>query len=96
MKTPKRQLINHLLKQNSDDTAFETVIEELEEYRQDRRYQFLAQFLKDHQVPQNARSVTKQILNDYGRRSVDLFVSLGKPKASLSPDFIMDSELADD
>ena len=85
--------LDYILKRQKEiKTDREEIIEEMENFRKENKYKFLGQFFKEHQVPQNVKKVTKQILNDYGRRSVDLFVSQGKPKASLSPDFIQQTD----
>ncbi|MBQ7351295.1 MAG: Fic family protein [Clostridia bacterium] len=96
-KLPKKALIDYITKgTKSQSVSRDEIIAQMESYRTENQYKFLGQFFKNHQVPQNAKKVTKQILNDYGRRSIDLFVSQGTPKASLSPSFIQEEDLTID
>lgn len=48
------------------------------------KYNYLAEFLKNHQVPFNAKSCVKQILNNYGMKNIDERITVGSLKAELS------------
>ena len=54
----------------------------LEKFRTpENKYDDLAKFLKEHQVPQSAKNCVKQILNNYGMKNIDDRISIGKLKA---------------
>ena len=59
--------------------------EQMEKSRNNyNKYNYLAEFLKNHQVPFNAKSCVKQILNNYGMKNIDERISVGSLKVELS------------
>ena len=52
----------------------------------ENKYDDLAKFLKNHQLPQSAKNCVKQILNNYAMKNIGERISIGRLKAEFEPD----------
>lgn len=59
---------------------FKNIIESEHQYKD--KYYYLKEFLEEHQVNVNSKDAIKQILNNYGKRNVDNFISIGQIRAN--------------
>lgn len=60
---------------------FSAIDKERDDYN---KYNHLAEFLRNHQVPFNAKSCVHQILNNYGMKNIDERINVGQLKAELT------------